>query len=436
MSKPNILYIHSHDIGRYIQPYGYTVPTPNLQKLAEQGVLFRKAFCVQPTCSPSRGALLTGMVPHCNGLTGLAHRGFALNDFGQHIVNTLKGAGYRTLLAGTHHVHHGDPADIGYDEVVREKTGTHEGVAEFLRTRDPSRPFFMAVGYGLTHRKFPPPGPDDDARYCRVPEILPDTPENRADMAGFMTAARKQDGLMGGIFDLLDEAGVADETLVICTTDHGIAMPGMKCHLTDHGTGVMLIVRGPGGFDGGKVVDAMVSHLDVFPTVCEVAGIDPPAWLQGKSLRPLVNGEVEETHEQLIGELNFHAAYEPQRSVRTQRWKYIRRYDDRTRRVLPNVDDSDPKALWVDNGWREEQPVADEALYDLLFDPMERTNRAGEPACAEAMVAMRARLDAWMAETDDPLLAGPVTMPAGARLNHPDDDTCRAPMGRYEHPTG
>jgi arylsulfatase A-like enzyme len=80
VTRPNILYLHSHDTGRYIQPYGHAVPTPHMQKLAEEGILFRKAFCAGPTCSPSRAALLTGASPHSCGMTGLAHRGWSLND--------------------------------------------------------------------------------------------------------------------------------------------------------------------------------------------------------------------------------------------------------------------------------------------------------------------------------------------------------------------
>src|SRR5210317_215070 len=97
MTRPNILYIHSHDTGRYIQPYGHAIATPNLQKLAEEGFLFRQNFCINPTCSPSRAALLTGSYPHENGMTGLAHRGFSLHDYSQHLVHTLRVAGYLTV---------------------------------------------------------------------------------------------------------------------------------------------------------------------------------------------------------------------------------------------------------------------------------------------------------------------------------------------------
>ena len=100
MARPNILYIHSHDTGRYIQPYGHAVPTPHMQRLAQEGVLFRQNYCAGPTCSPSRAALLTGQSPHSSGMIGLAHRGFSLHDYRQHIVHTLRAAGYRSTLIG------------------------------------------------------------------------------------------------------------------------------------------------------------------------------------------------------------------------------------------------------------------------------------------------------------------------------------------------
>ena len=98
MPPPNVLYLHSHDTGRYVQPYGWPVPTPNIQRMADQGLLFRQGFCVVPTCSGSRACLLTGQYGHSNGMLGLAHRGWELNDYTQHIVHTLRRAGYFSLL--------------------------------------------------------------------------------------------------------------------------------------------------------------------------------------------------------------------------------------------------------------------------------------------------------------------------------------------------
>ncbi len=91
--RPNIIYVHSHDTGRYLQPYGHAVPAPNLQRLANEGALFRQAFNAGPTCSPSRASLLTGMCPHINGMFGLAHRGFVLNEYKQHFLHSLRPSG-------------------------------------------------------------------------------------------------------------------------------------------------------------------------------------------------------------------------------------------------------------------------------------------------------------------------------------------------------
>src|SRR5215212_1767241 len=120
---PNILYIHSHDTGRYVQPYGFPVPTPNIQLLADQGVLFRNAFCAAPTCSGSRASLLTGQYCHNNGLLGLAHRGWELNDYSQHLIHALRPAGYHSVLIGEQHISE-DPEVIGYDEVIRSTATT------------------------------------------------------------------------------------------------------------------------------------------------------------------------------------------------------------------------------------------------------------------------------------------------------------------------
>ena len=420
MERPNILYIHSHDTGRYVQPYGYGISTPHIQLLAEQGVLFRQCFCAAPTCSPSRAALLTGQWAHSSGMIGLAHRGFSLADPGRHIVHTLRAAGYRSTLIGVQHVAR-DPEVIGYDQVVPLKGHRAQHVVpaalDFLRNA-PQEPFFLSVGFSETHRPFHDPDPKV-ARYCRPPAPLPDDPRVREDMAAFAASARVLDEAIGTVLGALDDAGLSERTLVICTTDHGIAFPGMKCNLTDHGIGVMLILRGPGGFEGGQVCDALVSHVDLFPTMCDLLQITPPPWLQGVSLMPLIRGEADQVRDELFAEVTYHAAYEPQRAVRTRRYKYIRRFEERAGPVLPNCDDSPSKDVWMENGWRERRPAL-EQLYDLVFDPNETHNLADDPALSTVLCDMRERLNRWMQESDDPLLHGPVPAPPGARVNDPN----------------
>jgi arylsulfatase A-like enzyme len=434
LARPNIVYIHSHDTGRFVQPYGFQVPTPNIQLLADQGVLFRKAFCTAPTCSGSRASLLTGTHCHNNGMMGLAHRGWELYDYGQHWVHTLRRAGYRSLLIGEQHIST-DPGVIGYDEIVKVESTRAEDVApltiEALRRAQGDRPWFMSVGFFETHRDFFSPTSVRDTLYSVPPENLPDLPGVRRDVASFKASARALDHGIGGVLHALHDLELVEDTLVLCTTDHGIAFPGAKATLHDRGTGVMMILRGP-GFTAGKVIDAPVTHLDVFPTLCELAGVEPPEWLQGSSLMPLVRGEVESLHEATYAETTYHAAYEPQRSVRTERWKYIRRFDDYPQPVLANVDDGESKDVLVAAGWGE-RVVPRERLYDLVLDPAEGSNLVEDPSRAGALAEMRERLEEWMRETEDPLLDGPVPPPPGAVVNEPwqtsPDDPVRVVTG-------
>jgi N-sulfoglucosamine sulfohydrolase len=430
--KYNIVYIHSHDTGRYIQPYGYSIPTPKLQQFAEEGVLFRQAFCANPTCSPSRAALLTGQSAHSSGMWGLAHRGFSLFDYSQHILHTLRKENYYSALCGVQHIANmfeNPGKHIGYDEVLQysnedDTSGKHAGdepkvnaVKKFLSNR-PDKPFFLSVGFGSTHREFPKGDECKvDARYVRPPEPLPDTPEIRQDMAEYMTMAEELDDSMGKVLESIKENELEDSTIVICTTDHGIAFPRMKCNLHDSGIGVMLMMKGPQDFlRGGKVIDAMVSHVDVFPTLCEMLDIEKPEWLQGKSMLPLLNGEKKSINDEIFTEVNFHAAYEPMRSVRTKRWKYIKRMNaERNIPVMPNCDNSLSKTKWYDAGWAELKQNK-EMLFDLMFDPNETNNLIDKQEYSDIVQQLKDKLKKWMERTDDPFLKTDVLQPVDPKL--------------------
>ena len=417
----NILYLHSHDTGRYIQPYGYAVHTPNLQKLAEESVLFRQAFCAAPVCSPSRAALLTGQAPHSNGMIGLAHIGFQLNDFSQTLVHFLKRNGMTTILAGTQHIAARDEL-IGYDRILDPRTSyvprrarlVAPVVEDFMKSK-PKHPFFLDVGFFETHRPFPELHPEEDARYCLPPATMVDTQATLQDMAAYQRSARDLDVGIGRVLAALEEAGLADETLVICTTDHGIAFPGMKATLTDNGLGVMLMLRGPADLSGGRVMEAMVSQIDLFPTVCEILQLPKPEWLQGQSLWPILRGEVKEVHQGIFAEMTYHSAYEPQRAIRTQRYKYIRRFGERVMPVLPNIDDGPSKDVWLEHNYAEES-LEPEQLYDLVLDPKEMRNLAKEPRMTNTLNELRTRLHQWMVATQDQLLEGQVAAPEGAQV--------------------
>ncbi|HKY17129.1 MAG TPA: sulfatase/phosphatase domain-containing protein, partial [Microthrixaceae bacterium] len=279
-----------------------------------------------------------------------------------------------------------------------------------------------------THREFFEPTSVRDALYSRPPENIVDNVLTRRDMASFKASARSLDQGVGAVLNALEEHGIADDTLVIMTTDHGLAYPDSKATMHDRGIGVLLLLRGPGGFERGRVHDALVSHLDLFPTICDVAGIDHPDWLEGSSLLPLVRREVDKIRDEVFAEVTYHAAYEPQRAVRTDRYKYSRRYDDsHPGRVLANLDDGITKDVMLAAGWADVDPPREE-LYDLWLDPTEGTNRIDDPTLAPVLVDLRARLAEWMKSTEDPLFDGPVAPAPGTSSNRVDQVSANDPL--------
>jgi len=414
---PNIIYFHMHDAGRYIQPYGRAITTPVMQAAAERGTLFRDCHCITPSCSASRSALLTGYPPHKNGMLGLAHRGWKLHDYGKHVVTPLKQQGYVTAMSGFQHVARGpDGTDaIGYDHVLTEKAtyaDATQHAIDFIN-QDHGKPFFLDVGYGAPHRAgegFSKPdvlNPPADPRYIKVPDPLPDNAVTRADMATYCDAVQGTDQAIGRVLEALEKSDHGDNTIVIITTDHGIAFPEMKCNLTQHGTGVHLTLLGP-GVPEGEVCDSLCTHMDVFPTVFDLAGLEPCDWWEGASLVPAMNGEGQKVHEQVFGEVTYHASYEPMRSVRTKDYLYIRRFEPRIT-TLPNCDDSPSKTWMYHAGWNE-MPHASEELYDLQLDPQERANVAEQARYADTLEHLHGVLKQRMEDGNDPLLDGPVAL--------------------------
>lgn len=192
----NFVYLHTHDSGREMQPYGIAANNPALMQLAAESCLFRNAHCVAPTCSPSRAAMLTGMTAHNSGMYGLAHRGFYLNDYSQHLAPYLGRNGYYTALIGVQH--EARTADlIGYDEChadhIKKGKPAHisddkslEIALEFLRNKPwGDKPFFLSFGLRSTHRNY---GETDHAmnNFVRPPFPIADTPETRHDWCQYL----------------------------------------------------------------------------------------------------------------------------------------------------------------------------------------------------------------------------------------------------------
>jgi arylsulfatase A-like enzyme len=444
----NVVIVHTDDTGRYVGPYGHDIETPALSGLADEGVLFRNAYCAGPTCSPSRGAFTTGSSPHSNGLVGLAHRGFSMDDYDRHLATYLSERGYETVLAGQQH--EADPEGMDRHEAAREVLGydrtldgeesavgdlpvdherTREDLANAAAAADyvreaPEEPFFLSVGLYNTHKEFPLDQDLIDPDRVQVPAPLPDVPAIREEMAGYHVLANYVDQCVGTVLGALRETGRLEDTLFVFTTDHGIPFPHMKCHLSDGGIGISLLTRFPEGSGVPRNVaeDALVSNVDLFPTFCEYLGLETPEWVEGESLMGLLRGETETVRDAVFSEVTYHAAYEPTRCIRTRRYKYVRRFDrEYDGAVRPNVDPGPAKSFLTEHGFYERDPP-EEALYDLYHDPNEGHNLVADPDYADVYEDLRGRLGDWMERTDDPLLDGPVPIPPGGQVNPRDAD--------------
>lgn len=421
--RPNILLVITHDSGRHFGCCGADVQTPNIDRIGHEGARFANAFCTAPQCSPARASLLSGMYPHRHGLIGLTHRGFRMNPDAPRLPGLLAELGYHTILFGVHH-EEPDPRKMGYRRIVETSDRTIRGVlpqVENFLGGSPGEPLFACVGFNETHRPFDPARhPMDNPDEVIVPEWLPDEPAVRADIAQLNGVVRGVDEAIGRIDAALSAAGLARNTLLIYTTDHGIAFPMAKGTLLDAGLGVVLVARGPGGFAAGQVRDELVSTMDLTPTLLELAGAgaEKSAGMDGRSLLPLVGASSSATvgwREHLFAEQTFHAAYDPMRAIRTSRYKYIRSFARRPVVFAPNVDESPTKDQFIARGLHR-QVRAEEMLFDLSADPLEHKNLVGHPATADVLAELRGKLAAWMQESCDPLLAGPVPPPAGTQV--------------------
>ncbi len=432
--QPNILFLHAHDAGRWVSPYGYAVKTPNIKQFAEDGVLFRKAFCAAPTCGPSRAAIFSGQYPHQVGMYGLPgdSRDWRFDDYSKHLVNQLKDLGYQTALAGCEHeIPKAEIATLGYQEILKlphrkngecyAETITH--VEEFL-ARKHEKPFFLSFGVDEPHNdniSRPEIGVDGsnlqanrhsktqyydseklDSRYVAPAPNLPDHPEIRKEMASIARGVNIMDDYFGRALQALKHHGLEENTLVIITTDHGLEIPGGKKTLGDMGTGVMLLMRGGKELTGGKVIDKMVSHLDLFPTILAYLGQPMLPWLEGKNLLPLVKDPAIVHHEEIFTEQTYHGSLEAFRAVRTERYKLVLRFSP----TGPHM--SGPgrsQRFFKSLGWND-RALGHEELFDLYFDPNEACNRINDPDYAKIKTELREKLEAWMKKTKDPFLTG------------------------------
>ncbi len=418
-AAPNLVMIDCHDLGRHLGCYGRSaVPSDAIDALAADGVRFDGAYATAPQCSPSRASLYTGRHAHDVGMLGLAHAPFdwALHPGTRYLASYLQAAGWATHHVGVQHVAHDTPENVralGFDthdasHALAPDVAAHAAA----RIEDADGPFFVNVGFFEPHRhddgRFGV-HPPYDAHGVDVPPYLPDVPDVRAEMAAVQGAIHALDRGVARILEAVDARPDARDTWVVFTTDHGLALPRAKASMYDPGVGVALVMRWPArGLVGGRSVDALTSHVDLVPTLLEGLGLPLPAELHGRSLWPLLRGDAEAVHDAVYAEKTFHTAYEPQRMVRTERYKLVANLEVDILNVPADVLRSPVTPHVVDTIAEERPPLE---LYDLTADPDERTNLADDPAHADVRRRLAADLLAWMRATDDPILDGPVPSP-------------------------
>ncbi len=423
---PNIILMTCHDLGKHLGCYGVnTVHSPHLDMLAAEGIRFDRAFTTSPGCSPARAALSTGRYPHSNGVMGLTHPPFNwdLAPGERHIAQILAAAGYETHLFGFQHVSH-SPQRLGFNHLhgFDRLTGCHEQpplggrvsgeVVNFLGGIDDSVPLYVEVNLEEPHRPYDQGGATpDDSRGVYVPAYLPDGPAARREMADLQGAIRQVDEAIGTILTAIDDAGLQQNTLVLFAADHGLAMPRAKCTLYDPGIEISFLMRWPvAGLSGGRVVDEMISNIDILPTVLEAVGVPVPPNVQGNSFLPLLRGDAFPGRTELHAEKTYHMYRDPMRAVRTERFKYIRNFETTFQVEVPS--DVQVGAIYREHAELycvgEHPPVE---LYDLVTDPTEQDNLAGNARLAEVEGWLDSRLWTWMERTGDPLLIRPVVSP-------------------------
>ena len=421
-----------HDSG----PYGNrTVRTPNLDRLAREGLRFDAAFAASPTCTPSRSAIFTGLYPFRNG----AHtNNSVINDGLRTLPHRMKDRGFRVVLAGKTHI---GPREAFPFEYLKDSnvmppgrnhvlwTDLNTGAVEaLLAGHDRDKPLCLVVCSHSPHVYWPPNDGYDAAKVAPPPYLL-DTPETRDAMCRYYTDVTWMDRQVGEVVEALAKHGYADDTLFAFAADQGAQFPFAKWNLYDAGMRVPLLVRWPGKVAAGGSTRAMVSLVYLLPTLLEVAGAAPPADIDGRSFLPVLLGRADRHRDEVYaahtGDGNMSRS--PMRCVRTARHKYILNLAPAQpyRSHISEGNGPDGRAYWA--SWerraagdpaaaaligRYRQRPAEE-LYDVTSDPYEQKNLAADPASASLLADLREKVRKWRVEQGEDLARVP--MPEDAR---------------------
>lgn len=431
--KPNILLIVSEDNGPHLSCYGDPViKTPNLDKIAEKGVLFRNAYVTQAVSSPSRSSILSGLYPHQSGHLGLATHGYHFVGKVRNIYQILKDNGYRTGMISKLHLNPESDFPIDFHPIKgsnfekKELARYSEFAGNFINESDD--PFFLMVNFPDAHFPY-----QDTVEGRPANPIKPEDVHTIFPYIGFENERIKQytanvyncmlrlDECVGELMQKLADSGKEENTLVIYLGDHGCQMARAKIWVYEASCKVPFIVKWHKKAKEGVQSDALISTIDILPTLCDILGLDVPERVTGKSLIPLLNDPDSDFREYLFLERNCDAKqfHFPQRAIRDSRYKLIYSLlDDRKdpAGVLYTVEDAHP--AYRGTPTLEELKTAPESikkvyqtlikpqqlqLYDLQNDPWEFNDLADNPDYGKIKSELFEKLKKWQEDTDDPL---------------------------------
>ncbi|GAB2558557.1 sulfatase family protein [Spirosoma areae] len=462
-ARPNIVLIVADDHGREaVGCYGNptveppTIRTPHIDRLAADGTRFSNAFCTTASCSPSRSVLLTGFHNHANGMYGLQHQEHHFNSFDtvRSLPVLLEQAGYRTARIGKLHVgpesvYHfqqvlkaggvNDPASIGRSpvEMARycysflEETSERPGVATpfflYFATDDPHRSNTVAADgspvfdgskpnhFGNRPGGYPQVGDHFyQPREVRVPPWLPDTKACRTELGQYYEAISRLDQGVGRLVDYLKDTGQYDNTLIIYLSDNGAPFPGSKTTLYEPGIRLPCIVKLPKPRKRGFVQEAMISWVDITPTLLDFAGVGKSAIpRQGRSFREIIEQEGVTGWDEIYASHSLHeiTMYYPMRALRERRYKLIVNLAHEL--PFPMALDLEQSFTWQDilktkqtrygkrtiAAYLHRPPIE---LYDLQTDPDEVHSVATNPRYRDVLTRMQVKLKRFQQKTRDP----------------------------------
>ncbi|WP_282038445.1 sulfatase-like hydrolase/transferase [Saccharicrinis aurantiacus] len=438
--QPNILVITADDMNwNTVATFGGEQQgenvTPNIDKLALEGVRFINAHVASTACMPSRNAINTGRLPHRSGGEGFHDLRF--KDIPT-IPNVFDANGYFVGILGK--VPHSTPYEGVTpwhlaEEMERNTNTFYQRTSEVIdsalntvgkpfylivNSHDPHRPYYSlnSVGTDLGDSKSHPSKiyyPED----VIMPSWLPEHENTRKEMAEYLCTSRRLDDVVGEALKVLDEQGIADNTLVFFLSDHGMAAPSIKSNIYHHATKTPLIMRWPNNANvlAGSTVEELVSVLDIFPTITEACGIDEPTGLDGKSLLPLLAGQTQSGRDTLFSTYNTTIGKNIYgfRKVHSSKYAYIFNpwHDGRTTYNSSSLGASFFETMLnigqTDNYWQERCDFilirTPEEFYDVELDPDCLNNLIDDAAYADEITEFKASLVNVMTQSDDYMLS-------------------------------